>query len=289
MPGLSYSALRAKQSKSNFYYALRFLPLVKREAIFAVYAFCRHVDDAVDNTQDRREAERDIAMWRQEIENLYSGRPTHPVTKELAVAIDRFPIPKEYLQEVIAGVEMDLHHRRYSTFEDLRRYCHSVASVVGLICIEIFGYRHGRAKEFAKDLGIAMQLTNILRDVGQDADHDRIYLPLEDLHRFNVTEGDILRKEFTPEMKELFRSQYDRALTFYGRAAECGREMADPRLFPAQIMGTIYRRILEEIAEQDFFVFGRCITIPTWEKVWIAFRAWCASRFFPWLLWRNAY
>jgi phytoene synthase len=289
MPGLSYSALRAKQSKTNFYYALRFLPLVKREAVFAVYAFCRHLDDAVDEAQNPGEAERDIAMWREEVESLYLGRPTHAVTRELAVAIQTFPIPKEYLHEVISGVEMDLHHRRYTTFEDLLHYCHRVASVVGLICIEIFGYRHGKAKDFAKDLGIALQLTNILRDVGYDADKDRIYLPLEDLRRFDVTEGHILRKEFTPQMRDLFRSQYERALTFYRLAAECGREIADPRLFPAQIMGTIYRRILEQIANEDFFVFGRRITIPTWEKLSIAFQAWCASRFFPSLLWRNAY
>lgn len=289
MPGLSYSALRAKQSKTNFYYALRFLPLVKREAIFAVYTFCRHVDDAVDDAVDPKQAERDIAMWRDEVECLYSGRPTHPVTQELALAIERFPIPKEYFHEVIAGVEMDLHQSRYSTFEDLLRYCHRVASVVGLICIEIFGYRHGKAKDFAKDLGIALQLTNILRDVGSDAENNRIYLPLEDLHRFNVTEGHILRKEFTPQVRELFKNQYERALTFYRQAADCGREIADPRLFPAQIMGIIYRRILEQIAKEDFFVFGRRITIPTWEKVWIALRARCASRFFPSLLWRNVY
>jgi len=289
MPRISYSALQAKQSKTNFYYALRFLPLVKREAIFAVYTFCRHVDDAVDNAPDPGEAHRDIAMWRQEIESLYSGRPTHPVAKDLALAIERFPIPKEYLHEVISGVEMDLHYRRYTTFEDLLHYCHRVASVVGLICIEIFGYRHGRAKDFANDLGIAMQLTNILRDVGHDADHDRIYLPLEDLSRFNITEGNILRKEFTPQMRELLRSQYERALTFYGRAADCGREMADPLLFPAYIMGTIYRRILEQIADEDFYVFGRRITIPAWEKALVAFRAWVASQFFPSLLWRNAY
>ncbi|MFH1740239.1 MAG: presqualene diphosphate synthase HpnD [bacterium] len=289
MPQCSYSAAQAKKSKTNFYYALRFLPSAKREAIFAVYAFCRSVDDAVDGADTPQAGERGVTMWRQEIDSLFQGRPAHPVMKDLATALEEFPIPKEYFEEVIAGVEMDLHRSRYDTFEDLLPYCHRVASAVGLISIEIFGYRDVRAKDFARDLGVALQLTNILRDVSGDADQNRIYLPLEDLRRFDVTEEDILRKQFTPQVRELLKSQYDRALTYYGRAAQTGCEIAEPRLFPAQIMGTIYRRILDQIAKEDFSVFGRRITIPAWQKVAIALRAWCVSRYFPSLLWRNAY
>ncbi len=289
MPKASYSQIQTKKSNSSFYYALRFMPGRKREAIYSVYTFCRHIDDAVDEARDLRTAEGNVARWREEVHSLYRGHPTHPVSQDLAATIQEFPIPEEYLQEVINGVEMDLRIRRYSTFEDLLPYCHRVASIVGLICIEIFGYGSEKAKEFAKDLGIALQLTNILRDVGDDADKNRIYLPLEDLRRFDVSESHILRKEFSPQVRELFRSQYERALTFYRRAAECAQEIADPRLFPAQIMGTIYRRILERIAQEDFLVFSQHITIPRWQKLGIAFRGWIASRYLPSLLWRNAY
>ncbi len=289
MPEPSYSRVQTKKSNSSFYYALRFMPSEKREAIYSVYAFCRHVDDAVDEARDLETAARNVARWREEVSSLYKGHPTHPVTQDLSATIQTFPIPEEYLQEVINGVEMDLRIRRYPTFDELLPYCHRVASVVGLMCIEIFGYANDKAKEFAKELGIALQLTNILRDVGDDADNDRIYLPLEDLQRFDVKESHILRKEFTPQVRELFKSQHERALTFYRRAAECAREIGDPRLFPAQIMGTIYRRILEQIAREDYLVFGRRITIPTRRKLVIALRAWAASRYFPSLLWRNAY
>ncbi len=289
MANNTYSAVHTRKSKSNFYYALRFLPKLKREAIYSVYAFCRFVDDAVDEADNEADAEQRIAAWRTEIGNLFSGNPSHPVTRDLQNTLKQFPIPREYFEELIAGVEMDVRCGRYPTFHDLLPYCHRVASVVGLISIEIFGYRDARAKDFARDLGIALQLTNILRDVGKDADRNRIYVPLEDLDQFGVTEEEILQKRPSPQMRLLFEKQYHRALDFYRRASECAREMGDPQMFPAQIMGTIYRRILARIAEQDFSVFGERITIPTWEKLSIAFRDWLASRYFPSALWRNAY
>ncbi|HPA46924.1 MAG TPA: presqualene diphosphate synthase HpnD [bacterium] len=289
MANNTYSATHTRKSKSNFYYALRFLPRLKREAIYSVYAFCRFVDDAVDEADDEADAERKIAGWRSEIGNLFDGNPSHPVTRDLQSTLKQFPIPREYFEELIAGVEMDVRYARYPTFDDLLPYCHRVASVVGLISIEIFGYRDARAKDFARDLGIALQLTNILRDVGKDAEQNRIYLPLEDLKQFGVTEEEILQKRSSPQMRLLLEKQYHRALDFYRRASECAKEMADPQMFPAQIMGAIYRRILARIAEQDFSVFGERITIPTWEKLSIAFQAWIASRYFPSALWRNAY
>src|SRR6202008_178113 len=175
-----------RKSRSNFFYAFLCLPRAQREAIYACYAFCRIVDDAVDLGQDRAAQRRELGRWRDAIARGYEGRPEPPAGQRLQVAIRRFPIPRAALEEIIAGVEMDMDHPTYETFEALYPYCYRVASAVGLCCIEIFGYSDPRAREYAVNLGVALQLTNIMRDVQPDARAGRIYLPQEDLERFGV-------------------------------------------------------------------------------------------------------
>ena len=180
-----------RRASSNFYYAFMLLPAERRRALYAVYAFCRFVDDIADDESVAEPAEL-LRRWRDELERAYGGNPARAVSRALADASRRFNIPRRHFEEVIAGVEMDLARKRYETFQELRLYCYRVASAVGLICIEIFGYTNPAACQYAERLGIAFQLTNIIRDVSEDAARGRIYLPLEDLARFGVTEADIL-------------------------------------------------------------------------------------------------
>ena len=216
-----------RKSRSNFFYAFLCLPRGQRDALYAVYAFCRIVDDAVDVGQDRDEQRRELARWREEIGRVYGGTPAHPAGERLQEAIRAFPIPRSVLDEIITGVEMDLDHPRYETFEDLYLYCYRVASAVGLACIEIFGYRDPRARDYAVHLGIALQLTNIMRDVQADARAGRVYLPQEDLRRFGVTAEDLAAGRYTPGFVELMAWEAARARDYYerglGRAAPRGR------------------------------------------------------------------
>ncbi len=207
-----------RKSRSNFFYAFLCLPRGQRDALYAVYAFCRIVDDAVDVGQDRDEQRRELARWREEIGRVYGGTPAHPAGERLQEAIRAFPIPRSVLDEIITGVEMDLDHPRYETFEDLYLYCYRVASAVGLACIEIFGYRDPRARDYAVHLGIALQLTNIMRDVQADARAGRVYLPQEDLRRFGVTAEDLAAGRYTPGFVELMAWEAARAREYYERA-----------------------------------------------------------------------
>ena len=191
-----------RKSRSNFFYAFLLLPRAQREAIFAVYAFCRIVDDAVDEGVDRAAQRRELARWREEIARVWgAGAPEHPAAQRLQEAVRRFPIPREALEEVIAGVEMDLDRAAYETFTDLYPYCYRVASAVGLCSIAIFGYTDPRAQDYAINLGVALQLTNILRDVQVDARIGRVYLPQEDLRRFGVTAEDLRAGRYTRRLR----------------------------------------------------------------------------------------
>lgn len=181
-----YCEDKAAASGSSFYYSFRFLPLEKRRAIMALYAFCREVDDVVDETHDENVARTTLNWWRSEVDNMFAGAPQHPVTKALLPAVQRYDMPRELLLEIIDGMEMDLDMVRYATFKDLQLYCYRVASVVGQLAAQIFGYTDHKTLRYAHDLGLAFQLTNIIRDVGEDARRGRIYLPVEDLQRFNV-------------------------------------------------------------------------------------------------------
>jgi phytoene synthase len=264
-------ATLTRRSGSNFYYAFLFLPRRKREAMYALYAFCRTVDDAVDqgggSPGDQR---RVLAEWRAELRRVYAGRPTQPIAVRLAEVIRDFPIPREHLEAILDGVEMDIDKRRYANFEELYEYCYRVAAAVGLASIEIFGYSDLRARDYAVNLGIALQLTNIMRDLKTDAERGRIYLPLDELRRFGYAEDDLLRGRYTQAYFELMRFQADRTHAYY-RAARAALPRADRRrLAAAEIMGIIYRALLRAIEARRFRVFDRRIRLSTPRRLAIA-------------------
>jgi phytoene synthase len=267
-----------RKSRSNFFYAFLCLPKPKREALYAVYAFCRIVDDAVDVGQDRAAQRKELERWRAEIAQVFEGSPEHPAAQRLQEAVKIFPIPREALEEIIAGVEMDLERSAYATFEDLYPYCYRVASAVGLCCIEIFGYTDLRAREYAVNLGVALQLTNIVRDVQPDALAGRVYLPQEDLERFAVTADDLATGRYTPAFVRLMEYQAARARAYYERAWAALPRADQHTLFAAEIMGRTYFALLETIERRRFRVFGRRVSVPTPRKLGIALRCWVQSR-----------
>jgi phytoene synthase len=267
-----------RKSRSNFFYAFLCLPRRQREAIYAVYAFCRIVDDAVDLGQDREAQRRELARWRGELARVYGGAPEHPAAQRLQQAIRTFPIPRSVLEEIIAGVEMDLDHARYETFEELYPYCYRVASAVGLACIEIFGYRDPRARDYAVDLGVALQLTNILRDVQADARAGRVYLPQEELRRFGVTAEDLAAGRYTPGFVELMAGQATRAHQYYERAWAALPEADARGLFAAEIMGRTYFALLRALEARRFHVFGGRVSLPAHTKLGIALSCWLRAR-----------
>jgi phytoene synthase len=271
MNAADLSAILTRQSGSNFYYSFLFLPRRKRQAIYALYAFCRTVDDAVDQggvapTEQRRI----LAEWRQEVARAYEGRPTQPIAAHLAEVVRAFPVPRQHLETILDGVELDIDKRRYATFEELFEYCYRVASAVGLACIEIFGYTDRRARDYAVNLGVALQLTNILRDLRTDGERGRIYLPQDELRRFGYTEDDLLRGRYTPAFVGLMRFQADRAHAYF-RAARAALPRADRRrLVAAEIMGGIYHGLLREIESREFRVFARRVRVSTPKKIALA-------------------
>ena len=272
-----YCAQKAAESGSSFTASFRFLESERRQAITALYAFCREVDDAVDECADPGVAAMKVAWWRGEVEALYAGRPTHPVTKALASALARFNLPAEQLQEIIDGMEMDLHQTRYADFKALHLYCYRVAAVVGLLAAEIFGYTDRRTLRYAHDLGIAFQLTNIIRDVGEDARRGRIYLPQDELAQFRVTEVDILANRHSSELVTLMEFQAVRARQYYDRALAELPAADRKRQRAGLIMAAIYRTVLEEVERDGFHVLERRIALPPARKLWIAFRTWFSS------------
>ena len=264
-------ATLTRRSGSNFYYAFLFLPRRKREAMYALYAFCRTVDDAVDQgSGSPGDQRRVLAEWRAELRRVYLGRPTQPIAVRLAEVIRDFPIPREHLEAILDGVEMDIDKRRYASFEELYEYCYRVAAAVGLASIEIFGYSDLRARDYAVNLGIALQLTNIMRDLKTDAERGRIYLPLDELRRFGYAEDDLLRGRYTQAYFELMRFQADRTHAYY-RAARAALPRADRRrLAAAEIMGVIYRALLRAIEARRFRVFDRRIRLSTPRRLALA-------------------
>lgn len=274
-----YCQQKAAASGSSFYYSFLFLPKPRREAITALYAFCREVDDVADECHEPDVARAKLAWWRQEIDNLYAGTPQHPVTRALAQAVAAFDLEQEYFHEIIDGMGMDLTQNRYGEFKHLQLYCYRVASVVGLLSVAIFGYRNPRTLRYAHDLGIAFQLTNIVRDVGEDARRDRIYLPLDELARFGVSESDILHGRETEAVKRLLEFQIERAETFYDRAFQ---ELPDEDRRAQRtglIMAAIYRTLLREIkaggAEK---VLNSRISLTPLRKLWLAWSTWLRVR-----------
>ena len=269
-----YCQQRAAQSGSSFYYSFLFLEPERRRAITALYAFCREVDDVVDECEDPTLAASKLAWWRQELAALYAGRPGHPVTQALAPLLPRFPLPEEQLQEVVDGMEMDLTRSRYEDYRTLQLYCHRVAGVVGLLAAEIFGYTDRRTQKYAHELGLAFQLTNIIRDVGEDARRGRIYLPREELDRFGVGEADILQSRHTEPFRALMQFQAERAYARYD-AAMATLPAADRKAQRAGlIMAAIYRTTLDEIARDGFLVLDRRTSLTPLRKLWLAARTW---------------
>lgn len=264
-------ATLTRRSGSSFYYSFLFLPRRQREAMYALYAFCRTVDDAVDRgggtPSDQR---RILADWRAEVRRVYEGEPTHAIGARLAETVRAFPIPREHLQAILDGVEMDIDKRRYATFEELSEYCYRVAGAVGLACIEIFGYTDPRARDYAGHLGMALQLTNILRDLRTDGERGRIYLPLDELRRFGYSEDDLLRGRYTRPFLELMRFQADRTHAYY-RAARAALPRADRRrLVAAEIMGVIYHALLRAIEARRFRVFEERVRLSAPRKLALA-------------------
>ena len=266
---------------TNFYYSFLVLPAEQRAAIIAVWDFCRAVDDAVDEAAPA-DAPRQVAVWREEVARVFEGRePQTAQGRALQPLIARFNLPRSAFEALVEGIEMDLGDRRYETFADLYEYCIRVASAVGLMCVEIFGYEDPRARQYAVDLGVALQLTNILRDVPEDLARGRVYIPKEDLRRFAVTEADLAREAAdagrgvqSEAVLALLRYQADRAREYYGRAAASLPPADARRLVAARIMGAIYFAILERIEREHYDVFSRVIRIPRPRRALIALRTW---------------
>jgi len=276
----TYCETVTKRSGSNFYYSFLFLPRTRREAMYAVYAFCKEVDSAVDDPPDGSDPREQLHRWRHELAAAYRGTPTHPVTVSLAEHIHRLGIPQQYFDDLLAGVEMDLVIMRYATFEELSVYCYRVASVVGLICLYVFGTRAAAARQYAVDLGLAFQLTNILRDLGMDAERGRIYLPQEDLRRFGYSETDLCKNIYSPSFIELMRFQCARARDFYRKAGQAAELLpaSDRRtLTVAEIMRGVYVRILDRIERSDYRVYGERVGLAPSYRLAVAMSVWLRS------------
>lgn len=267
-----YCQDKAANSGSSFYYSFLFLPANQRRAITALYAFCREVDDVVDMDGEAAIAAVKLNWWRDEIAQLFAGEAQHPVTRALTPVIKEFDLPQEQFLEIIDGMEMDLEQHRYASFKDLTLYCYRVASVVGLLAAEIFGYRDRHTLKYAHDLGIAFQLTNIVRDVYEDAERNRIYLPLDELQKFGVKEDDILKKKETPEFNELMRYQAERAKRYYDQAYS---QLPDEDRYNQRcglIMAAIYRATLDEVERDGFHVLQHRISLTPLRKLWLAWK-----------------
>lgn len=269
-----YCQEKTAQSGSSFYYSFIFLPPEKRAAITALYAFCREVDDIADDCTDAAIAQAKLAWWRSEIASVFGGEPSHPVSQALIPVVRRYDMAAEQFLEIIDGMEMDLNQNRYPDFKTLNLYCYRVAGVVGELSAIIFGYRDRKTLKYAHDLGLAFQLTNIIRDVGEDARRNRIYLPLNELAQFGVGEADLLACRESPQFQQLMRFQAERARSYYDQAFQ-ELPKADRRSqLPGIIMAAIYRTLLQEIEQDGFRVLNQRIAIPPLRKFWIAAKTW---------------
>ena len=269
-----YCQEKCAASGSSFYYSFLFLPAERRRAIMALYAFCREVDDVVNECNDPAIAATKLAWWRQEIARVAGGQPQHPVGLALQAAAARFDLPPEQLLEIIDGMEMDLQQSRYLDFKGLSLYCYRVASVVGLLAAGIFGYGDRQTQKYAHDLGMAFQLTNIIRDIGEDARRGRIYIPMDELKRFDVPAADILAARYSDNFSELMKFQVERAEKYYAQALD-QLPAADRRSQrPGLIMAAIYRTLLDEIRHDNFQVLHQRIALTPVRKLWIAWKTW---------------
>ncbi len=268
-----YCQQKAVASGSSFYASFRFLPELQRRAITALYAFCREVDDVVDECSEPQLALQTLNWWRGEVASLYQRKATHPVTMALQALLDDFNLAEEYLLEIIDGMEMDLHQHSYADFTALSLYCYRVASVVGLLSAEIFGYRNRNTLKYAHDLGMAFQLTNILRDVREDAERGRCYIPQDELKKFEISQQDLTRPVTSDAVQQLFAFQAERARDFYRKALSQLPEEDRYNQRVGLIMAEIYQSLLDEIEEDQFRVLEHRIKLTPLRKIWLAWRA----------------
>lgn len=272
------AATITRSSNTSFLYSFLLLPKQKREAIHTVYAFCRYTDDIVDEGDDPQRKFVLLRKWRMELGKALHGASVYPLLNQLSATARRFNIPVDHFYELIRGMEMDLTRDRYETFDDLRNYCMLVASSVGLMCRQIFGYKNDSTRDYAINLGIALQLTNILRDIKEDAKRGRIYLPLEDLRRFGYSEEDMLACRYTPEFVNLMRFECERAVSYFDLARNALRNEDKRFFFAARIMWSIYAHTLRRIIASNYNVFERRISIPRLMKILITFRYWLSNK-----------
>ncbi len=272
-----YCQKRAASSGSSFYYSFLFLPPPRRRAIMALYAFCREVDDVVDECNDADLARTKLAWWRKEIAEVFGGQPSHPVARALVPVVREHDLPAKYFGEIMDGMEMDLRYNRYPDFATLQSYCHRVAGVVGLMAAAIFGYRDPSTLTYAENLGTAFQLTNIIRDVGEDARRNRVYLPLDELSRFGVDATDVVHLRETDGFRSLIEFQIERAESFYHRAMEALSPGDRRAQRPGLVMAAIYRTLLQEIRADGSRVLNQRTSLTPVRKLWIAWRTWLTA------------
>ncbi|MDD2776917.1 MAG: presqualene diphosphate synthase HpnD [Gallionella sp.] len=269
-----YCQEKTAASGSSFYYSFFFLPADKRRAMTALYAFCREVDDVVDECTDENVARTTLNWWREQVAAIYTGQPQHPVAQALVPIVQQFNLPQEHFLEIIDGMAMDLDQPRYADFKALQLYCYRVASVVGLLSVEIFGYQDRQTLKYAHDLGIAFQLTNIIRDVGEDARRNRIYLPMDELAQFNVPAADILACRESENFKALMAFQIERAQRYYDQALSQLPAVDRKAQRTGLIMSAIYRTTLNELLASGCHVLKERISLTPRVKLWLAIKTW---------------
>ncbi|NBQ88197.1 MAG: squalene synthase HpnD [Betaproteobacteria bacterium] len=273
-----YVQQKAAASGSSFYYAFLFLPRPRRAAITAFYAFCREVDDVVDEVEDASVARTKLAWWRTEVARAFAGEPTHPVMRALMPCTAAYGITAAHLQQVIDGCEMDLEQTRYLDFPGLSRYCHLVAGVVGEVAARIFGQQDPMTTAYAHKLGLAFQLTNIIRDVGEDAMRGRIYLPIDELQRFDVKAHEILQRIYSERFTALMQFQARRAHAMYEEALALLPAIDRRSQKPGLMMASIYRTLLREIEDDDFQVLHQRVSLTPLRKLWLAWKVQALGR-----------
>ncbi|MDO9360798.1 MAG: presqualene diphosphate synthase HpnD [Polaromonas sp.] len=267
-----YVQQKAAASGSSFYYAFLFLPKERRAAITAFYAFCREIDDVVDEVTDPGVAHTKLAWWQAEVTRSYAGEPTHPVMKALIPLAPVYRIEARHLQAVIEGCQMDLMQNRYLDFPNLKTYCHLVAGIVGEVAARIFGQTDEATTAYAHKLGLAFQMTNIIRDVGEDALRGRIYLPVNELQQFDVKAHEILKRQYSDRFTALMKFQTDRALALYDEALALLPEADRRAQKPGLMMASIYRTLLREIAADGYQVLHQRVSLTPLRKFWLAWK-----------------
>lgn len=267
-----YCEDKAARSGSSFYYSFLFLPPEQRQAIIALYAFCREVDDVVDEAVEPEIARTKLNWWREEISRVFNGKPQHPVGKALYIPVNTFNLPAEHFSEILDGMEMDLDYQSYPTFRELTLYCHRVASMVGIMSAEIFGYQDRRTLKYAHNLGMAFQLTNILRDIREDRQRGRVYVPLDELEKFRIDLNDLNMNQTTDDLRALFQYQAQRIDAYYRQALEFLPEADRYSQRSGLIMAGIYRATLKKIVSDDYNVLEKRTTLTPMRKLWLAWK-----------------